>query len=196
MAAGLRERKKEKTREALVHTALTLFNRRGFDRVTVEEIADACDVSPRTFFRYFGSKEDVLFADSDQSRALLLETLDTQPADLSPFDSLEKALRVVAQEKAHDRELLRARQEITRTTPSLRTGTAERQQRWEADVVDHLRASGRAKRMTDLDLRLLVASTTTALRVAVETWLAADDNARLDTHLDDAFRRLRRGFDA
>ena len=81
------------------------------------------------------------------------------------------------------------------STPSLRTRAAERQQGWETDIVEQLRASGRAKRMSDLDLRLLVAATMTALRVAVESWIAADSAADLDALLDAALKRLRHGFD-
>jgi hypothetical protein len=78
---------------------------------------------------------------------------------------------------------------------SLRSRTAERQQRWEGDVVSHVRESGRAGDMDDFELRLLVASTATSLRVAIETWIAASSS---DTELADlleaAFRRLCAGF--
>jgi AcrR family transcriptional regulator len=193
--AGLRERKKEKTRDALVQSALRQFAERGFDHVTVEGIAAACDVSPRTFFRYFASKEEVLFAESDGHRAHLLASLAAQEPDVSPFQALESAARMVAADYAEHPDVVRVRHRIVTSTPSLRTRAAERHQGWECEVIDQLRTSGRAERMSDLDLRLLVAATTTALRVAIESWIATDAAGDLDSLLDAALKRLRDGFD-
>jgi AcrR family transcriptional regulator len=193
-SVGLRERKKEKTRDALVQSALKQFAKRGFDHVTVEDIADACDVSPRTFFRYFASKEDVLFAESDGQRLRLMTSLAEQDADVSAFAALESGMRMVAAEYTEQRDTLRIRHRLMMNTPSLSTRVAERQQGWESEVVDHLRSSRRAKRMSDLDLRLLVAGMTTALRVAVESWLTTDADGDLDSRLDAVFKRLRDGF--
>ena len=192
---GLRERKKEKTRDALIASAIHQFARRGFDHVTVEEIAASCDVSPRTFFRYFASKEDVLFADSDARCEHLLASLAEQDPDASPLQALEAAVRLVAEDYAEQNEVLRARHAIVTATPSLRTRAAERHQGWESSIIQQLRSSGRARDLNDFDLRLLVAGTTTALRVAVEVWIADDGARDLGVLLDHAFLRLHAGLD-
>jgi len=192
--AGLRERKKEKTREALVRTALRLFAKRGFDHVTVEDIATACDVSPRTFFRYFASKEDALFSEGDAYREQLLAALDEQPADRAPVDRLQAAMHELAAFYVEQRDTIRRRHQLVQSTPSLRTRAAERQQRWEADLVDHLRRSPAAAKVRDLDLRLIVAATTAALRVAVDVWIEADDTDDLTVIVDQVFQRLRAGL--
>ena len=64
---GLRERKKAHTRESIIDAAIDLFERNGFDATTVEEIAAAADISPRTFFRYFESKIDVVMAEKGEN---------------------------------------------------------------------------------------------------------------------------------
>ena len=191
---GLRERKREKTRDALMRTALQLFSERGFDHVTVEEIAAGYDLSARTFFRYFASKEDVLFSEGDRHRTHLLQALAEQAPSMGPFAALEAALRLVATDYAQERDLLRMRHQIVASTPSLSTRAAERKQGWEVEVIDLLRASGRARGMSDVDLRLVVAATTTALQVAIEAWVVSDDDADLDTLLDAVFERLRTGL--
>ena len=193
--AGLRERKKEKTREALVRTALRLFAKRGFDHVTVEDIATACDVSPRTFFRYFASKEDVLFSEGDAQKQRLLASLAAQLPGRSPLDALHAAMLELAQAYVDERDALRRRHRIVRETDSLRSRAAERQQRWEADLVEQLRQSPAASTWRDLDLRLMVAATTAALRVAVEEWIERDEARDLSRIFDDVFQRLRDGLE-
>ncbi|GAA4240447.1 TetR family transcriptional regulator [Actinomadura meridiana] len=78
---GRRERKKQRTRDALVSAAFTLFAEKGFDATTVEEIADAVDVSSRTFFRYFASKEDVALTFQEEQTQAVVAALLSRPAD-------------------------------------------------------------------------------------------------------------------
>lgn len=77
---GLRERKKERTRDAIRDAARDLFAERGYVGTTVDDISAAADVSPRTFFRYFPNKEEVLFSRFDDTLDLLGEFLDGRPA--------------------------------------------------------------------------------------------------------------------
>jgi AcrR family transcriptional regulator len=193
--AGLRERKKEKTREALVRSALKQFAKRGFDHVTVEDIADACDVSPRTFFRYFASKEDVLFAESDGNRIRFLDALAAQPADVPPLSALQAAVLSVAHDYEDQRETILLRHRIISATPPLLTRVTERQHGWESSVIDELRRSGRGKRMHEHDLRITVAAATTALRVATDIWIEGDAKTDLSVLLADTFDRLRACLD-
>ena len=194
--AGLRERKKERTRQALAASALRQFADRGFDQVTVEEIAGECDISPRTFFRYFASKEDVLFADSDVRRQQLIASLAAQPARLSALESLQAALLDIGGEYELQRLEMVMRRDLILSTPSLRAHAIERYQGWEGELIDGLRRSGRVETMDDLELRLTVAAATTALRVAVELWIDEPDAGNLQDLLTSALDRLRTGLDA
>jgi len=86
---GLRERKKIKTRLAIRREAFRLFDANGYAATTVEQIADAADVSPSTFFRYLPSKESLLLA--DDLDPLVLAAFKAQPPDLSPSQAIRRA---------------------------------------------------------------------------------------------------------
>jgi TetR/AcrR family transcriptional regulator, regulator of mycofactocin system len=87
-ATGLRERKKQRTRELIAATALELFARRGYQATTVADIAAAAEVSERTVFTYFPTKEDILFSDHAVFRERLRQVLDQRPAGASALDTL------------------------------------------------------------------------------------------------------------
>ena len=90
---GLRERKKAKTRAAIQEHALRLFRAQGYQATTVEQIADAAEVSPSTFFRYFGSKEDVVAYDALDP--LILEAWHAQPSNVTPLAAMRNAMKEV-----------------------------------------------------------------------------------------------------
>jgi AcrR family transcriptional regulator len=85
---GLRERKKQKTRDTIIKVALELFAERGYEKTTIAEIADAAEVSPRTIFAYFPSKEDILFCDLPESQERLARALRERPEGATALDAL------------------------------------------------------------------------------------------------------------
>jgi AcrR family transcriptional regulator len=90
---SLRERKKAKTRAAIQEHALRLIHEQGYDETTVEQIADAAEVSPSTFFRYFPTKEDVVLYDAFDP--ILIEEFRAQPPEVSPIQAMRAAIHKV-----------------------------------------------------------------------------------------------------
>jgi AcrR family transcriptional regulator len=86
--SGLRERKKLRTRAALIEAAAELCLRQGFDNTTVEQIAAAADVAPRTFSRYFATKDSVIAAIADELDAHIAGALEHQPTDITEYEAL------------------------------------------------------------------------------------------------------------
>jgi AcrR family transcriptional regulator len=86
---GLRERKRQRTRQAIARAALELFDRQGFDQTTIPQIAEAADVSPRTVSSYFPSKEDLAFADADEA----MERFEARLRERRPGETTMDALR-------------------------------------------------------------------------------------------------------
>jgi AcrR family transcriptional regulator len=96
---GLRERKKRETRESLTRTALQLFAERGYDETTLAEIAEAAGVSTRTIFAYFPSKEDILFATTQEMCNALSDALSERPAGTDALTALRQFILSSAHEK-------------------------------------------------------------------------------------------------
>jgi AcrR family transcriptional regulator len=87
-APGLRERKKQKTRDTIIRVALDLFAERGYEHTTIADIAEAAEISPRTIFAYFASKEDIVFYDFADVQARLAQALRERPQGATALDAL------------------------------------------------------------------------------------------------------------
>ena len=121
---GLRERKKAKTHEAIQREALRLFKAQGYSETTIEQIAEAAEVSPSTFFRYFPTKEDVVLHDALDP--LMVEAFRAQPPELSPFQALRRAMRsVIIDLSPEELALEEERAFLIRTEPALRSKSLE-----------------------------------------------------------------------
>ncbi|GAA4722061.1 TetR family transcriptional regulator [Nocardioides endophyticus] len=122
---SLRERKKQQTREAIQDRALHLYREQGYHQTTVEQIADAANVSPSTFFRYYPTKpETVLY---DRTDSVLLDAILAQPTELTPVAATRAALRsVFADMSDEERSLELTRMRLMADVPDLRAAVAER----------------------------------------------------------------------
>ena len=106
MAAGLRERKKQAVKTALEQTALRLFMEKGYENTTVEEISEAVDVSTRTFFRYFATKDEVLFAHQAERLAAIRAFFSERPADAPLADTVRAVVEFFAEDLEANADLL------------------------------------------------------------------------------------------
>jgi AcrR family transcriptional regulator len=93
---SLRERKRLRTRQALVDAAAELFERDGYERTTIAGIAAAADIGTRTFFSYFASKEELLFPEGDERIRATLDAIATRTPDEGPAEVLLRALRTAS----------------------------------------------------------------------------------------------------
>ena len=116
---GLRERKKARTRASIREHALRLFREQGYQATTVEQVAEAAEVSPSTFFRYFPTKEDVVL--QDDFDLIQVEAFESQPADMSVIAAYRAAAGQMFASLSPD-ELARFREsvELTLTIPEVR----------------------------------------------------------------------------
>jgi AcrR family transcriptional regulator len=116
---GRRERKKQHTRDELVAAASRLFTERGFDETTTADIAEAADVSQRTFFRHFASKEAVLYGDSDEVAEAFGDAIRSRPADEEPLQAVAGALQSLTQIYAGDAERTFLQAQLAARYPSV-----------------------------------------------------------------------------
>ncbi|MFE5117876.1 TetR family transcriptional regulator [Streptomyces sp. NPDC056669] len=180
---GLRERKKQRTRNALVRSALELFTRQGYEHTTVDEIAEAVEVSQRTFFRYFTNKEEVAFASQESAECHFFAALCGRPADEAPLAALRGAVLDAwgsigeAIEQMVPPELHMRMYRVIESTPSLLAvhlrRTAEMEERLASEIA---RREG-----LDIDAdprpRLVVAMFSGVIRVSGKLWGEGEEDS-------------------
>jgi len=182
---GLRERKKAKTRATIQEQALRLFRERGYEATTVESIADAAEVSPSTFFRYFPTKEDVVLYDAIDP--LAIEAFRRQPRDLTPIQAFRNAMNEVltsltSQQVAAQRQ----RSSLVFSAPALRAAALDDSLRT-LEVFSEIVAERVGRSPDDLMVRSFIGAVTGALLAALlPAWVegAGDFAAQMDRALD------------
>lgn len=188
---GLRERKKARTREALQEAAMELFTRQGFDGTTVEEIADACEVSPRTFFRYFPTKESVVFHRDYGFMRSFAAAYSDSPASASDYE----AVRVTFVELAAGFEVLRSRIETYRAAVDSSAVLVGREQEHLADhaaTVAEAVARRRGRAEPDAECETLGMIALALYQRALRRWLEGPRARELADLIDEEFARLPR----
>jgi AcrR family transcriptional regulator len=121
---GLRERKKARTREVIQQHALRLFRDQGYAETTVEQIAEAAEVSPSTFFRYFPTKGDAVLAEFIDGR--IFELIEQAPAELDLLGAFRHAMRTAFAEMTDEQVALELeRNALIASVPELQRGMLE-----------------------------------------------------------------------
>ncbi|MEU5726756.1 TetR family transcriptional regulator [Micromonospora sp. NPDC047738] len=191
--AGLRDRKKRQTRAALATAALRLVAERGLEHVTVEEISEAADVSSRTFFNYFPSKDDALIGDHAVDTARFVARVAEVPPEVSALAAIRTALAEVIDEMQADRELWLLRMEVVTRNPALLPRLAALGVEAERTMTETLAA--RVGVPPDHGFpALLTAVTGAAFRTAMLRWAAAGGTRSLAELADEAFDALAAGL--
>ena len=191
---GLRERKKERTRAEIERVAMRLFVERGFDAVTVDEIAAVAEVSHRTFYRYFSSKEDLVLRDVREFLDEMRTALAQRPSSESVIESIRAVILQLAQASEADADEDRQRVTLLLETPSLQHYRQERLVAFESAlkplIADRLAVDPAA----DMRPALIAACAGAALRVASESWIADDMKTKLAPKVEEAFALLVAGL--
>jgi AcrR family transcriptional regulator len=190
VTSGLRERKKLATRLALHEAALRLVAERGLDRVSVDDIAAAADVSPRTFFNYFPSTDDAVIGIDPTEPARQAAALAARPAEEPVLEALRAVERQQAAEMAEETELWPLRLQVIDASPVLvgrlaaAFGASERAL---AAVV-----AERTGTRVDVDVlpTLLAGVAAVAMRTSLHRWLASGFTASLPDLVDEAWDTL------
>lgn len=181
---GLREEKKTQVRAQLATAAMRLFKKRGFDAVTVDEIALAVKVSRRSFFRYFPTKEAVFFARRADQTERLKALLAAPSAGEAPFETVRRALLTLADDHVEHREQILIEHDIAADAPQLVARDLE---------LDRVVARMFAATLARADAgkaRLTAAALIGMLRVVIEDWVASGAKSDLRAAGEQALRLI------
>ncbi len=178
-----------------MEVAWDLFVRQGYDATTVDEIAGAAGMSQRSFFRYFGSKEDVVLVKFEAVGALLAGELARRPASEDAWTALRHSFDVIVDATERDPRYGLVLLRITGQSPALRAGRVEQQTHWQDLLAPLVAERLNLPNGADHDPRpaAVTAAALACLNVANAVWLDSDGTESLRRLVDDAMRVVRPG---
>ncbi|MET7696293.1 TetR family transcriptional regulator [Streptomyces sp. NPDC005485] len=190
---GLRERKKQKTLERIRREAYRLFAEHGYEATTVDQIAEAAEISPSTFFRYFPTKEDVVV--QDEYDPALAEAIRARPAGEPIVDAVLHSLKgPLGQMLEQDREELLLRTRITFSDPAIRARSVAEQQRSE-DAIAAIIAERTGRDAADLEVKCAAAAIIAVFTTLVRHWVDGGGTEDLAALYERHLPLLSRGLD-
>lgn len=181
-------------RDALVAAAFRLFLERGYEQTTVDDIVALAGVGRRSFFRYFPSKEDVVFPDHERCLAEMTEFLESGPPQDDPVARVCDAARLVLRMYAENPTFSVQRYRLTKRVPGLRAYELSVVWRYERALADHLRTRLTDRRDGTLHADVIAAAVVAAHNNALRSWLRADGEGDADAFVDRALDYVRRTF--
>lgn len=193
-ALGRRDRKKAQTREALREAALRLALEDGYEQLTVEAITEATDVSLRTFFNYYSSKDEALLGPDPERGAELADLLASRPAGEPLVAALRAAVKKLAEKFTDHPSLWEARMALLRAHPHLWPRMLAAFADFERSLTRAVAARTGLDADNDFYPGIVAAAVIGAMRVSIAHWRAADGDIPLADLLDDAFDVLAAGL--
>lgn len=193
-AGGRRARKKAQTRDAIIDAAVDLFEQRGYDATTVEQIADAADVSERTFFRYFDSKLDVVLAAKGGEEPDAEAQIAARPAGESPLEATRQVIRTQLLDQLGAGDLVVRQFRVVMGTPSLRPLAYEHFNE-HRDELATVYAARLGVPPDDLVPQVFASAVGGAVWTVINRWVdEGADRERLLPLVDEAFALLEQGL--
>jgi AcrR family transcriptional regulator len=187
----LRERTREAVRAEVRREALALFVEWGFDATTTEDIAEAVGISPRSFFRYFPTKEDVLIGESIAFGNNVQEALSERPREEPIWTALRAALQPLVDSTMEDRDRGLSMLRIIMSTTALRAHHFEKHLAWERQLIPLVEQRvGGPKASRALRAQTLTHTALACLDVALAEWVAQEGNPDLGDLLDTSFSHI------
>jgi AcrR family transcriptional regulator len=190
---GLRERKRQQTRERLTRAAMALFLERGFEATTLDDIAAAADISRRSFFHYFASKEDVVFAWHEESMAALVAAVAARPAGEAMLTAAENAISAMVRQLEPGEAMAIAK--LKHDNPALQARDQVKYEKLERALADALikRTGHRSAdhKTEKLQARLVAMVATGAMRIGGELWAAEGAREKPEAQAKRIFAAIR-----
>lgn len=191
---SLRERHAVETRRAIVESANALFIAQGYDATTVDEIAVDAGVSPRTFFRYFPTKDALLFHDLDEKLERVRDEINARPDGERAAESLVAVLSDVAEQLLRSEEQRALAAQLLRERPSLRSYQRTTIAHHTDDEIIEALARRDNVDPDDLGLRSVVAAIASCFDIAIRDWFDAGGGDDFQERFHHILRICRNGF--